>query len=148
MKGLVFLLHSFISLSRHFSLSMMRRMVDKLGSHIAHKDLPDVDVNMKLPPSPVDSTDNHPIPIPATRRMSHYDARGSISTESTMTMTSEWGNDQRLRQAARQQRAKGAYRLTDFIIQRTLGTGSFGRVHLGQWLIYSISRRVAHRLST
>jgi len=26
---------------------------------------------------------------------------------------------------------KGAYRLSDFIIQRTLGTGSFGRVHLG-----------------
>jgi hypothetical protein len=28
-------------------------------------------------------------------------------------------------------RTKGHYRLTDFIIQRTLGTGSFGRVHLG-----------------
>lgn len=28
-------------------------------------------------------------------------------------------------------RAKGIYRLTDFIVQRTLGTGSFGRVHLG-----------------
>ncbi|KAF9005800.1 kinase-like protein [Hymenopellis radicata] len=27
-------------------------------------------------------------------------------------------------------RPKGTYRLTDFIIQRTLGTGSFGRVHL------------------
>lgn len=27
-------------------------------------------------------------------------------------------------------RPKGHYRLTDFIIQRTLGTGSFGRVHL------------------
>lgn len=26
---------------------------------------------------------------------------------------------------------KGSYRLEDFIIQRTLGTGSFGRVHLG-----------------
>lgn len=31
------------------------------------------------------------------------------------------------------QRQKGSYRLTDFIIQRTLGTGSFGRVHLGEW---------------
>jgi protein kinase A len=29
-------------------------------------------------------------------------------------------------------RPKGAYRLADFIIQRTLGTGSFGRVHLGE----------------
>lgn len=30
-------------------------------------------------------------------------------------------------------RPKGTYRLTDFIIQRTLGTGSFGRVHLGEF---------------
>lgn len=28
---------------------------------------------------------------------------------------------------------KGSYRLSDFIIQRTLGTGSFGRVHLGAY---------------
>lgn len=28
-------------------------------------------------------------------------------------------------------RPTGMYRLSDFIIQRTLGTGSFGRVHLG-----------------
>lgn len=28
-------------------------------------------------------------------------------------------------------RSRGSYRLSDFIIQRTLGTGSFGRVHLG-----------------
>jgi len=36
-------------------------------------------------------------------------------------------------------RPKGSYRLSDFIIQRTLGTGSFGRVHLGSCLLeYSI----------
>ncbi|TFY59649.1 hypothetical protein EVJ58_g5653 [Rhodofomes roseus] len=29
-------------------------------------------------------------------------------------------------------RPKGSYRLSDFIMQRTLGTGSFGRVHLAQ----------------
>lgn len=29
-------------------------------------------------------------------------------------------------------RPRGTYRLNDFIIQRTLGTGSFGRVHLGK----------------
>jgi hypothetical protein len=29
-------------------------------------------------------------------------------------------------------RPKGSYRLSDFIVQRTLGTGSFGRVHLGR----------------
>ena len=33
------------------------------------------------------------------------------------------------------QRPKGTYRLNDFLIHRTLGTGSFGRVHLGQDLI-------------
>lgn len=32
---------------------------------------------------------------------------------------------------------KGSYRLSDFIIQRTLGTGSFGRVHLGAPIIAS-----------
>jgi serine/threonine protein kinase len=31
-----------------------------------------------------------------------------------------------------QRRQKGTYRLADFYFQRTLGTGSFGRVHLGQ----------------
>lgn len=35
-------------------------------------------------------------------------------------------------------RTKGHYRLTDFIIQRTLGTGSFGRVHLGVTYIFSL----------
>lgn len=29
-------------------------------------------------------------------------------------------------------RQTGSYRLSDFIIHRTLGTGSFGRVHLGE----------------
>ena len=38
---------------------------------------------------------------------------------------------------------KGTYRLSDFIIQRTLGTGSFGRVHLGEW---SSERSTCHIL--
>lgn len=33
---------------------------------------------------------------------------------------------------AQQRQLKGKYTLTDFTIQRTLGTGSFGRVHLVQ----------------
>lgn len=28
-------------------------------------------------------------------------------------------------------KTRGSYKLADFVIQRTLGTGSFGRVHLG-----------------
>ena len=41
-------------------------------------------------------------------------------------------------------RPKGAYRLSDFIIQRTLGTGSFGRVHLGK-CVSLLPNRVADR---
>jgi serine/threonine protein kinase len=58
---------------------------------------------------------------------------------------SEWGGDKRAlcvdsdmdvlderpQRPKLVRRPKGVYRLTDFIIQRTLGTGSFGRVHLG-----------------
>lgn len=36
-------------------------------------------------------------------------------------------------QPVRARRPKAVYRLSDFIIQRTLGTGSFGRVHLGRF---------------
>jgi protein kinase A len=39
-------------------------------------------------------------------------------------------------------RPRGVYRLTDFIIQRTLGTGSFGRVHLGSYTSTTTTRRI------
>ena len=35
------------------------------------------------------------------------------------------------------QRTTGRYSLNDFIIHRTLGTGSFGRVHLGAYATYA-----------
>jgi protein kinase A len=81
--------------------------------------------------------------------------RGSISTQKTsISAVSEWSNKREgsgmeimeqerdaepeaeapqavVRTPAVVRRQKGAYRLSDFIIQRTLGTGSFGRVHLG-----------------
>ena len=44
-----------------------------------------------------------------------------------------------LRTHAATGRPKGSYRLADFIIQRTLGTGSFGRVHLGKLYLISLS---------
>ena len=68
--------------------------------------------------------------------------RASISTE--RTSLHEWVKSQSevLQQqqrpmqvddvAVQERRQKGSYRLSDFIIQRTLGTGSFGRVHLGE----------------
>jgi serine/threonine protein kinase len=60
--------------------------------------------------------------------------RGSISTQ--RTSSSEWTQQENNLEAEtfplpRVSRPKASYRLTDFIIQRTLGTGSFGRVHLG-----------------
>ncbi|ESK97247.1 agc pka protein kinase [Moniliophthora roreri MCA 2997] len=63
----------------------------------------------------------------------NFDHRGSVSTQ--RTSLSEWskrGDSLDFIDAAAQtsRRAKGCYRLSDFIIQRTLGTGSFGRVHL------------------
>jgi hypothetical protein len=65
-----------------------------------------------------------------------YDHRGSISTDRTSASMddSEFASApaQRVRKSIR---ARGTYRLNDFIIQRTLGTGSFGRVHLGVYYI-------------
>ncbi|KAI0764399.1 hypothetical protein BD413DRAFT_193770 [Trametes elegans] len=63
-----------------------------------------------------------------------HDHRGSISTQ--RTSLHEWvktQSEQPLQPDAEPieaRRSRGSYRLTDFIIQRTLGTGSFGRVHL------------------
>lgn len=37
-------------------------------------------------------------------------------------------------------RPQGSYKLTDFVIHRTLGTGSFGRVHLGAGLTFTPSQ--------
>lgn len=67
--------------------------------------------------------------------------RGSLSTE--RTSASAWsrkaeGQDSDKRDDGlielplhlQNQKPKGSYRLSDFFIQRTLGTGSFGRVHL------------------
>jgi hypothetical protein len=76
--------------------------------------------------------------------MSHSEYRGSMSTQRTSltlpVVGAEWSkvNDSpeitedivRTHLTA-SQRPRGTYKLTDFIIHRTLGTGSFGRVHLG-----------------
>jgi hypothetical protein len=62
------------------------------------------------------------------------DHRGSISTE----VTSQSGLSKHVETPditplfpQRAAREKGTYKLVDFIIHRTLGMGSFGRVHLG-----------------
>lgn len=58
--------------------------------------------------------------------------RASISTQ--RTSLSEWSkreDSMELTRSALQRRPKAVYSIQDFVIHRTLGTGSFGRVHLG-----------------
>lgn len=111
-----------------FNTPMIKRMAGKLGSHLSHahpkhQDYPSL-------PSP-----------PSEQAVSpFFDYRGSISTDATTS--SEWSKQREsldipsvsvvLPRDLRAARPQGAYRLTDFIFQRTLGTGSFGRVHLGE----------------
>ncbi|KAF8870890.1 kinase-like domain-containing protein [Infundibulicybe gibba] len=105
-------------------------MAGKLGSHLGHHKGFDENQHNMLPPSPVSA---HEI---STANFPSYDHRGSISTERTsLTEWSVRGDSMDMSEAERPthrvvQRQKGIYKLTDFIIQRTLGTGSFGRVHL------------------
>lgn len=73
-------------------------------------------------------------PSSALSRLSNtpiYDIRGSISTDRTSGSQEDVEGTNQTRRVRLPQRPKGTYCLSDFIIQRTLGTGSFGRVHLG-----------------
>ncbi|KAJ3550658.1 hypothetical protein NMY22_g330 [Coprinellus aureogranulatus] len=95
------------------------------------------------PPSPAASLHSYSESTNITPGIPVYDHRESISTQRTSAST---GDEQphlamivdpnapaQARFPGRKtQRPKGTYRLSDFIIQRTLGTGSFGRVHLAR----------------
>ena len=62
----------------------------------------------------------------------HTEHRASISTQ--RTSLSEWSKREDSMESTRstlERRPKAAYSIQDFVIHRTLGTGSFGRVHLG-----------------
>ena len=74
-----------------------------------------------------------PLTAPATplRTLLDYH-RSSIST--TRTSLTDSSLDEPLIPLPRA-RPRASYKLVDFIIQRTLGTGSFGRVHLGQFFV-------------
>jgi len=112
---------------------MIRRMTDKLG-HLTHghpksPQLQQQQQQLQLQ-QPVQS-----LPLPATTH-THLEHRGSISTQRTSESSKrgESVDESRLLNESifpYQRRAKGTYRLADFLFQRTLGTGSFGRVHLG-----------------
>ena len=69
----------------------------------------------------------------------HTEHRASISTQ--RTSLSEWSKREDSMESTRstlERRPKATYSIQDFVIHRTLGTGSFGRVHLGN--IMSLSR--------
>lgn len=106
---------------------MLRRMTGKLTNLTHSKD---------LPPSQLEQ--QQPQQQPVLPQVQIVNVRGSISTERTSTSDASKRGDSfdaaessRSSYARTVHRPKGTYCLTDFIIQRTLGTGSFGRVHLG-----------------
>ena len=105
---------------------MLKRMASKFSAHLGIRThLPKEENPISLS-SPSSSTLSYIPTIPV------YDYRSSMSTERTLASqdTLEVVETRRVRLP---QRPRGTYRLSDFIIQRTLGTGSFGRVHLGQY---------------
>jgi protein kinase A len=127
----------------------IKRMAGKLGSHLGHYQKSDMKDDLSLP-SP--SSSAH---YSSGSGASQFDYRGSISTERTSASgwSSKRGNsmegveeenpdvEEELEKPIERlpKKPKGSYRLSDFIVQRTLGTGSFGRVHLGMFFFTSVS---------
>jgi protein kinase A len=128
-------------------MSMMKRMTDKF-SHLGLKDSsrskpssPAPQPAAQLPPVHHQSTPQQPSQQPETIYAAY--PRGSLSTQRTSGSGAPGGGpldaaaDGRYAEIARinlsfaaTPRPKGTYRLRDFDILRTLGMGSFGRVHL------------------
>ena len=117
------------SARRTFAL-MIKRMASKL--HLGHsKNVPADSASSSSAASSYTASSAQSV---STLSLSH-EHRASISTE--RTSLHEWVKSQseamqQDRSEIEVRRSKGSYRLSDFIIQRTLGTGSFGRVHLGE----------------
>jgi protein kinase A len=116
---------------------MLKRMASKFSAHLGsiRKPVPKDAIPIPELSSASSSTLSH---IPT---MPGCDYRGSISTDRTSASqndTEETIETIETKRVRLPQRPKGTYRLSDFIIQRTLGTGSFGRVHLGMYYFSSI----------
>lgn len=126
-------------------LFMIKRMASKITAHIGghhyHHQHQSKTAGYPLP-SPADSTISYPESTNVTPGVPVYEHRESISTQRTSASTGDADSQPSLMKdpnapaqarfpGRKTQRPKGTYRLSDFIIQRTLGTGSFGRVHLG-----------------
>ncbi|KIL60475.1 hypothetical protein M378DRAFT_83732 [Amanita muscaria Koide BX008] len=107
---------------------MIKRMADRL--HLGnYKSAPDVML-----------TQSTPIDNPSVIHSPLSEKRGSISTQRTSssdaTRTTSFSSGDistpLILAQRRVTRPKGSYCLADFVVHRTLGTGSFGRVHLAQ----------------
>lgn len=115
---------------------MIRNLADKFGRRTSPKPAPGT-----KPPATgaAQSPSASMSSASASTSAPSYDHRPSDSTE--RTSVSAWSKQQDTmdvdapRIPLQVRRPTGSYRLTDFIIHRTLGTGSFGRVHLGQYSI-------------
>ena len=108
---------------------MLKRMASKFSAHLSGIRKPVSKDAVPIPElsSASSSTLSH---IPT---MPVCDYRGSISTDRTSASQDDTEENIETKRVRLPQRPKGTYRLSDFIIQRTLGTGSFGRVHLGMY---------------
>lgn len=106
---------------------MIKRMAGKFAHKGYHKGLDQNDIHPFSQPASA-----HPESSSASAVL-QYDHRGSISTARTSASLDDADAGMmpiELQRFLKPSRPKGTYRLHDFIIQRTLGTGSFGRVHL------------------
>ncbi|TGO25023.1 hypothetical protein BPAE_0089g00280 [Botrytis paeoniae] len=82
--------------------------------------------NLIHPPQHDGASQSYPTP-PASSQPSLHPVAAKTST---LQMDSSQRQSQQSQQQPQIRQTKGKYSLTDFDIQRTLGTGSFGRVHL------------------
>jgi protein kinase A len=114
---------------------MLKRMTSKLHLGTAKSSF------QYLPPAPASVPE-----IPYINSTLYH--RGSISTQ--RTSESDWSKRGDSLDAidsvdyfqpaiqSNVSRPKGTYKLTDFDLRRTLGTGSFGRVHLGMGFLHPL----------
>ncbi|KAI9641466.1 cAMP-dependent protein kinase catalytic subunit [Ciborinia camelliae] len=84
--------------------------------------------NLIHPPQHDGASQSYPTPPISSQPSLHP---GAVSTTLQMD-ASQRRHSQQSQQQPQIRQTKGKYSLTDFEIQRTLGTGSFGRVHLVQ----------------
>jgi protein kinase A len=110
---------------------MLKRMASKFSAHLSSIRKPVPKDAIPIPEiSSASSSTLSDIPT-----MPVCDYRGSISTDRTSASQDDTEEIIDTKRVRFPQRPKGTYRLSDFIIQRTLGTGSFGRVHLGVYYV-------------